>query len=222
LWIDATPIPASGRVVSLTASDGTPLGGMLYESPSRPASGVVLVHMLGRSKDEWSAVADRLQGAGTTVLALDLRGHGSSGGNGAMLSAMSADVRAAIDWLAARPGIRAESLAVVGASLGANLAAIAAADAPGVRAVALISPSLVYRAVRLEPGLMRKFADRPVWLAASTADPYALRTIRELAVGSGPREQLLSSARGHGTTLLTADPELSRALVDWLERTLIF
>jgi alpha-beta hydrolase superfamily lysophospholipase len=215
-------VEAAGRVVGFAAPDGTPLAGMLYEAPERPAPAVVLVHMLGRSKDEWAPFANRLQEAGATVLALDLRGHGSSGGNGAMLTAMVSDVRAAVEWLAMRPDVRGGGLAIVGASLGANLAASAAAGAPNVRAVALLSPSLDYRGVRIDSGIVKKLGERALWLACSTADPYALRTVKELATGSGPREQRLSGTRAHGTQLLSADPDVAAALVDWLERTLIF
>ena len=218
----ASLVEAAGRPVGFTAPDGTSLHGLLYEASARPAPGIVLVHMLGRSKDEWSWVADRLQEAGATVLALDLRGHGSSGGSPALLAPMVTDVTAAIDWLADRPHVRFGSLAVVGASLGANLAALAAADRGSVRAVALVSPSLDYRGVRLDSGTMKKLAGRPVWLAASTEDAYALRTVKELVSTGGTREQLLSTARAHGTGLLGADPELARSLMDWLRRTLVF
>ena len=135
---------------------------------------------------------------------------------------MSTDVRAALDWMAARSGVRSGGLGVVGASLGANLAAIAAAEAHAVHAIALISPSLDYRGVRLDSGVLRKLGERPIWLAASTEDPYALRTVKALAGSTGSREQRLSGTRAHGTALLSADPDLARALVDWLEQTLIF
>ena len=93
-------------------------------------------------------------------------------------------------------------MAAVGASLGANLVALAAADVPAVRALALVSPSLDYRGVRLDANVMKKIGDRPVCLAASSHDPYALRTLKELAQGSGAREQRLSDAAAHGTNLL--------------------
>ena len=218
----AAPVWAAGRPVSIIAPDGTTLAAMFYEASPRPAPAVVLVHMLGRSKDEWRVVADRLEGAGIAALAIDLRGHGRSGGNGSALSAMVDDVRAGLSWLAAHPSVRPEALGVVGASLGANLVGIAAADTPAVRAIAMISPSLDYRGLRLDAGVMRKLGDRPVWLAASTEDPYALRTIKELTQEGGAGEQRLTGVRGHGTSLLWADPDLSRALVDWLQRTLIF
>jgi alpha-beta hydrolase superfamily lysophospholipase len=195
---------------------------MLYEASSRPAPGVVLVHMLGRSKDEWSQTAERLQDAGITALAIDLRGHGQSGGYGSELHAMVGDVRAALRWLAGRPGMRATAMAIAGASLGANLAALVAADDPSLVGVALISPSLDYRGLRLDPPHIKKLAGRPMFLAASTEDPLALRTVKDLAADGVAREQRLSSVRGHGTALLASDPELARALVDWLRARLIF
>jgi pimeloyl-ACP methyl ester carboxylesterase len=178
--------------------------------------------MLGRSKDEWAAVATRLQEAGATVLAMDLRGHGGSGGDGATFGPMSADVRTAVEWLTARGGVRPGALAIVGASLGATLAVMAATDLPSVRAVGLISPSLDYRGLRLDATAIKKLGSKAVWLVASTEDPYALRTIRELAGSNGVREQRLSAIRAHGTALFSADPDLTPALVDWLRRTLIF
>jgi pimeloyl-ACP methyl ester carboxylesterase len=218
----AATVLASGRPVTFTSNDATPLAAMFYEASNRPAPGVLLVHMLGRSKDEWSSTAERLQDVGISVLAIDLRGHGSSSGNGAMLAPMVDDVQAGLNWLSTRPGIRPGAIALVGASLGANLAAVAAARGAAVRALALISPSLDYRGVRIDATLMRKIGDRPVWLAASTEDPYALRTVKELVSSGGAYEQRLSGARAHGTGLLTADQDLARALVDWLRRTLIF
>ena len=219
--LTSTPASAAGRPVTLVAADGTVLGGMFYEASPRPAPAVVLVHMLGRSKDEWLRFAERLEDAGIAALAIDLRGHGRSGGNGSELTAMVGDVQAAITWLAAHPSVRPDALAVVGASLGANLAGIAAADSGMVRGVGMISPSLDYRGVRLDAAVIKKLGMRAVWLAASTDDPYSLRTIREFTATAALHEQRLSGVRAHGTTLLSTDPELTRALVDWLRRTLI-
>ena len=222
-WVACcSPALASGRPVTLPSTDGTSLTAMFYESSQRPSPAVVLVHMLGRSKDEWIRIAEQLQDAGISALAIDLRGHGQSGGDGSMLSQMVHDVQGATTWLATRPTVRTASIGVVGASLGANLAALAAAELATLRVVALISPSLDYRGVRLDASVMRKLGDRPVWLAASTEDPYAVRTIKELVGGNIAREQRLSGARAHGTALLSADQDLARALVDWLRRSLIF
>ena len=213
---------ASGRGVTLTSLDGTPLTGELYEAPSRPAPGVVLIHMLTRNKGDWDSLANRLQEAGITALAIDLRGHGGSSGSPQVLPAMVQDVRAAVQWLSARQGVRPGAIGSVGASLGASLALLAAVELPMVRAIALVSPSLDYRGLRTDTGLLKKLGARSIWLSASADDPLALRTLRDFASEpSGPREQLVSSAAGHGTPLLNADQDVGRALVDWLRRSLL-
>jgi alpha-beta hydrolase superfamily lysophospholipase len=217
-----TPALAAGRAVTFSSFDGTQLTATLYEPSSRQSPGVVLVHMLGRSKEDWQNVAERLEDAGIVALAIDLRGHGRSSGSMATLPPMVGDVASAVAWLASRPNMRPGAIAVVGASLGANLAALAAADLPTVQALALVSPSLDYRGLRLDAATMKKIGDRPVLMLASTQDPYALRTLRELTADAGGREQRLSNAVGHGTSLLAADADSARALVEWLRRILGF
>ncbi|MDO8793368.1 MAG: pyridoxine 5'-phosphate synthase [Vicinamibacterales bacterium] len=218
----ASPAEAGGRGVTLTSLDGTALAGELYEASSRPAPGVVLIHMLTRNKSDWDSLANRMQDAGITALAIDLRGHGSSSGSPQALPAMVQDVRAAVQWLSARQGVRPGAIGIVGASLGASLALLAAVELPMVRAIGLVSPSLDYRGLRTDTSLLKKIGARSIWLAASAEDPLALRTLRDFASEpSGPREQIVSSAAGHGTSLVNADNEVGRALVDWLRRSLL-
>ncbi len=213
---------AAGRAVAFPSLDGTNLAGEFYEAASRPAPAVVLVHMLTRSKADWGSLPDRLQEAGITALTFDLRGHGGSSGSPQVLAGMVQDVRAAAQWLAARQGVRPGSIALVGASLGASLSLLAAVELPSVRAIGLLSPSLDYRGLRTDSNLVRKLGGRAMWLAASAEDPLALRTLRDFAADTtGPREQLMSNTVAHGTALLERDPEVGRALVDWLRRSLL-
>jgi len=218
----ASTAEASGRAVTFTSLDGTSLAGEYFEASSRPAPAVVLVHMLTRTKADWGSLPDRLQDAGITALTVDLRGHGGSSGSPQALADMVQDVRAATAWLGARQGVRPGSVALVGASLGASLSLLAAVELPAVRAIALLSPSLDYRGLRTDVGLVRRLGGRSLWLAASAEDPLALRTVRDFAADStGPREQVISTAVAHGTALLERDPEVGRALVDWLRRSLL-
>jgi len=213
---------AGGRPVTFASLDGVTLSAQFYEASARPAPGVVLVHMLARSKADWDEFAQKLEDAGITSLAIDLRGHGGSGGSATSLQAMAQDVRAAVQWLSGRPGVRPDAIGVAGASLGANLALIVAADQPLVRVVAAVSPSLDYRGVRVGPELMRKLGDKRVWLGASSEDPYAARTLHELTVdGGGRREQYQTPTVAHGTNLLAADASFASGLVDWLRQRLL-
>lgn len=234
LWLlSAAPAIAAGRPVTFQSGDGTTLAGELFDASlgSSPvargaaedrAPGVVLVHMLSRNKGDWHGLPDRIREAGMTALAFDLRGHGGSAGSAADFPAMVQDVRAAVQWLASRAGVRPDAIAVIGASLGASLALLAAAELPQIRAVGLLSPSLDYRGLRTDLALIKRIGARPLWLASSSEDPLALRTARDFAAeSSGPREQHVSGAGGHGTQLLARDGDVARILVDWLRRSLV-
>jgi len=208
----------AGQPVQLRAADGVTIAATVYPADGS-ASAVVLVHMFTRTRDDWRAFAERLQATGMTALAIDLRGHGASGGAATPTPAMALDVQAGIDFLAAQAGVR--GIAVVGASLGASAAILAAADSPLVRGVALLSPSTDYRGVRIDAAL-RKYGGRPMLLIASTDDPLAARTVRGLVTATPPvpaREQRLSLVAAHGTQILDRDPDVATALVDWLRRT---
>lgn len=219
LLLAPAPALAAGQPVPLHTTDGITLAATLYDADGAAAPAVVLVHMFTRSKDDWRAFAERLQASGITALAVDLRGHGGSGGPTAPAAAMALDVRAAVDYLAARGGVR--GIAVVGASLGASAALMAAAESSLVRGVALLSPSSDYRGVRIDQAL-RKYGSRPMLLVASSDDPYALRTVRGMvSEPAGARDQRISPVAAHGSQLLDRDPDVATALVDWLRRTLL-
>jgi acetyl esterase/lipase len=205
---------ATPRRVALRGEDGAALTGAYYESSRRPAPGIVLLHMLRRSHADWDIAASQLADAGFAVLALDFRQAGD-------LAALSGDVRAAKAFLRERTEVVPGSIGLAGASIGANLAMLDAADDAGVRSVALLSPGLDYLGLRIETA-MRKYAGRPALLVGSTRDPYARRSIQHLTtIGPGTREVRLTDSVAHGTTLLSRDPELIAALVDWFERTLL-
>ena len=214
------PVNAAGRVVTFRAADGRTLTGLLLDAEPRPAPAVVLVPMLGRPRDDWQLVAQRLAEARISALAIDLPGVSVPAEPDA-LAAWSEDIRAAVAFLASRPAdVRAGSIGIAGASLGAGLAAVAAAADPSVRSIALVSPSLDYRGLRIEAP-MRAYGARPALLMASLQDPYAARSIRELSQEApGPRELRWSSVPAHGSLLLQRDTDLIRSLVEWFQLTL--
>jgi dienelactone hydrolase len=175
--------------------------------------------MLGRSKDDWQAVAERLATANVTSLAVDLPGSAIPD-EAAALAAWQSDVRSAVDFLAGSPGVRPGAIGLVGASLGANLAVLAAAGDPRVRSIVLVSPTLDYRGVRIETPL-RQYGGRPALLVASLKDAYSARSVRELVKEApGVRETRWAETPAHGTVLLAREPDLVQALVEWFQRTL--
>jgi len=211
---------AAGRAVSFRAVDGRTVNALLMEANTRPAPAVVLVPMLGRPKDDWQVVAQRFADSGITALAIDLPGLNLPS-DSAELIGWSGNIRAAVEYLAQRPvDVRAGSIGVVGASLGANLTVAAASGDPHVRSIALVSPSLDYRGVRIEVP-MKTYGARPALLVASLHDPYAARSVRELARDqSGMRQMRWSETAAHGTVLLARDPDLVTSLIEWFQLTL--
>jgi dienelactone hydrolase len=215
----SSPAFAAGRPVTFRANDGRVVNATISEAGQRPAPAVVLVPMLGRSKDDWQQLAERLADANITALAIDLPGMGYPG-DGAALSAWHTDVIAAVTYLSSRSDVRASSIGVAGASLGANLAVLAGAADSRIQSLALVSPSLDYRGVRIEAPL-RQYGGRPALLIASLRDPYALRSARTLADEAlGIREVRSSETAAHGSLLLSRDPEMGAAVVEWFRRTL--
>ena len=217
----AQPQPeAAGRIVSFRLADGRMVSGLWMEAQERPAPAVVLVPMLGRPHDEWQVTAQRLADVNINALAIDLPGSALPE-NPAELTRWHEAITAAIAYLAGHPlDVRPGAIGVAGASLGANLALVAGAATPAIASLALLSPSLDYRGVRID-SLLSQYGGRPALLMASIHDPYAARSVRTLAQDvSGPREVRWSSIAAHGTLLLSRDPDLVEALVEWFQRTL--
>lgn len=213
---------AAVQRVVIRTDDGVSLGATWYEPHDRPGPAVILVHMLQGTRRDWESLPQRLSAAGIGVLAFDLRGHGDSSGSGSDYAAMRADVKAARRYLAARSDVIPGRIGVAGASLGASVAALAAADeATAFASLALLSPVTDFRGVRID-GALRKLAARRMLVVASDEDSYAMRTARDIQkAAAGTRELLILSGAGHGTAMLWRSPDLAGSLVDWFRRTLL-
>ena len=215
---------AEPQTVTLTAKDGVQVTGSLFLPEKRPAPAVVLLHMMTRSRHDWDGAGQKFVEAGVAALAIDFRRSGQPGtdarGN-EDLTDLVLDAEAARAYLASRPEISAARIGVAGASLGANVAVLVAAADPGVKSLALLSVSLEYRNLRVDPAI-KKFGSRPALLVASSEDAYALRSARTMvSMGDGARELRVLSGAGHGSAMLNKDPDLITARVDWFLRTLL-
>lgn len=115
----------------------------LAAKPRRAA--VVFVHGKdARRGDELKAptlaLARRLVARGVSVLMIDLRGHGSSSASRLSYGQLERhDVLGAVDWLLER-GYPSDAIGVLGGSMGAATALLAAADEPMLRALVVDSP----------------------------------------------------------------------------------
>lgn len=95
------------------------------EPAATPTPAVVFSHGLSASKEMYLEPCRELAMKGVIVLAIDLRGHGATGGaNDAGLTERR-DVWAAVDYLSGVPGVDGNRIAVGGHSLGAITATAA-------------------------------------------------------------------------------------------------
>jgi hypothetical protein len=212
-------LSAAARTVMLRSPSGRTVEASLNEASQRPAPAVVLVGTLGHPREEWQAIGQRMADARITTLAIDLPAA-TLPAEASGLNGWADDVRGAIAFLAGRAETKAGAIGVLGAGLGASLAAVAASGDLQVRALALVSPNLDYRGFRIENAL-RQFGARPAYLVASRQDPYSARSVRELAKnGPGPREVQMADVVASGTSLLVREPDLVRLLIEWFQRTL--
>jgi alpha-beta hydrolase superfamily lysophospholipase len=218
---------AGSQDVSFKTDDGLTIAGSLYAA-SRPGPAVILLHMQTRTREDWHAVASRLADAGMTALAFDFRGHGASDpaaadGEPQDISRLHLDIKAAVAFLAARREVVPGRIGIAGASIGANLAMLYAANDDKVRSLALLSPGLDYRNLRPEAGL-KKYGSRPALIVVSQEDNYATNSCRQFA-GTGPgigvRDLRVLNGAGHGTAMIAHQPDLVVTLVDWFRRTLL-
>lgn len=219
----AEPLPAapgSPQEIQIEVSDGLTIAGTFHPASGEPPwPGVLLLHMLNGNRGQWDGLVPALTSGGYAILAIDLRGHGGTGGEMDWGKAGD-DILQVLDYFYNLPYINPERVAMAGASIGANLALVSAANQPGIAAVALLSPGLDYRGVTT-PDSLAMYGERPLFLAASEEDGYAADSTRTLAENApGEVELLVFEGAGHGTQMLEGEPGLGAALIAWLDRFL--
>jgi dipeptidyl aminopeptidase/acylaminoacyl peptidase len=143
---DAPPSGAGpGRSDVTIPGAGTTLGGILYRAdPSTPKPAIVVLHGWQAPGTNGAAVVDprarRFSEEGYVALALALRGWPPSGGADDCGLLQPDDAAAAVEWLRLQPGVEAGRIAIVGFSQGGQVALLAAARDPRLRAVVAYFP----------------------------------------------------------------------------------
>ena len=210
-----------GRRVEIQAEDGVRLAGTFYppESDSPPVPGVILLHMLWSERSAWEDFAVQLNEAGYAVLAMDFRGHGETGGEVDWEKAVQ-DVGHTWSYLKAIESVDDERLAIIGASIGANVALTAAAIEPKVGTVVLLSPGGNYAGVKTHDPMV-DYGERPVLIAASEQDTYAAESSLRLAeLAAGDAQLIMYPGSGHGTIMLDREADLRGLIIAWLDEHL--
>ncbi len=209
----------SGETVGFTTQEGFAIKGTYYDSNSTKA--ILLLHMLGRDRHDYDEFAGQLQAEGFSVLSIDLRGHGESTLKNGMTTRytsfsekdfndMAHDVAAAKGLLAGK-GKKMD--AIIGASIGANIALKYAVGDETVKTVVLLSPGENYRGVSTTDAAEQ--LKIPAYIVASTGDSYSADSSKKLiSLLPGKKDLALLKGNNHGTDML--DSELNRKIMNWI------
>ncbi len=225
--------------VSFKTDDGVTIAGTFYR-PSKlrmeKVPVVILLHALGGTRADWAAFAKECTSEGYAALAIDLRGHGESlsfpGGTrrwqelaDADIASMYRDVKAAAAWITSRREANEDRIAIVGASIGANLAINYSITDPRVRTVVLLSPGLNYRGID-SMFAAEHYGTRAIMIVASESDQPAGRDAETLyeAVKKHASQPKLKMYPGslHGANLMNGANGLDRIIFAWFGNHLLF
>jgi esterase/lipase len=209
--------PTSGELPKALTStiDGYTIAYNIYKNkPGSPS--IILLHMLRRTKSDWDSIAKWLQESGYTVIVPDLRGHGQSAGHWEQFTPddfnkMAYDV-AAIKSVLQNEGANVKKLAIVGASIGANVALNYAANDQDVRTVVLLSPGLEYRGVSTANTRYNK----PFLVVASKDDEYSAQSAQVIIQSNPSAKILMYEDAGHGTNMFIKN-DLAPNILEWLQ-----
>lgn len=228
-------MPAEPEIVQLPAADELILVGDYYALPDIQAPTVLLLHGLEASRNDWAALIQPLSTAGYNVLAVDLRGHGETGGEKDWEAAVG-DVQTWLDWLREQPGVQASGISIIGADLSSSLAMIGCgSDSECVTAIALAPVAIgcgsrdcsqeiegVEEAVLgyLDEALISTLSNssRNILLLSGREDNNSIESIKQMR--SLVPDQIATAAAGFGRAmeLLSATRSSAvKAIVEWLD-----
>ena len=143
---DVTTVSAPGRYEVSLPGSGVTLGGILFRpaSTSKPLPAIIVLHgwaqpgVSGAPRVE--GTARRLSEQGYVALALSMRGWPPSSGWDDCGTQQPDDVAKAADWLAALPGVNADSIGVLGFSLGGQVALLSGTRSGRIKAIVAYFP----------------------------------------------------------------------------------
>jgi len=192
---------------------------------------VILIHQGGSSRNEWKsrAIWNFLIKEGYAILAYDIRHHGDSEKDaGDMNDLFNNPNRAPLDLLAAISYVKKDKridqdrIGIIGASIGANLACVAAAsDNYGVKTVVALSAKTT--AAQNLSGKTKPITLKNALFIASEDEQNGMREkwakqLYEMTTGN----KLVGIAPGnkHGSYILKEDKNMNTVVQEWIKNTL--
>ena len=207
--------------VSLLTSDGVSLKANYYPSLKSESKNdlLLLLHGAYQDSNSWNSFRITAQEAGYAAFTVDFRGHGQSDGEKTFDASMDYDVEAALDWLHTSLDVSEQQIALIGESLGANLALRAGARHPDIPTVILLSPGMILWEISIKEAIF-DYGPRPLLMIATEEDSYPAETVRQLdKLTQGTHKLLFFPGEQHGTEMIDTQPNLAILMLTWLQET---
>jgi dienelactone hydrolase len=204
------------KEVSFEGDEDLEIFGLLYAPETTTAPTILLIHEAGSKKEIWDEFAQKWVGLGYTLIAIDARGHGKTGGYGGWAGAIK-DWPLIFEQMKKLPEVNPDEIAVIGASMGGGAAYFACAAEVSCKTAVLLSPA----PLGLGPKLIERFAKRSVLVIVAEDDGGFAVNAPKFAEGlQGASEIVTVKGSDHGTQILRAMPEMIEKVETWLAKEL--
>ncbi len=198
------------------------------QEESYPA--IILIHQGGSSHKEWLElpIFNALLKEGYALLAYDVRLHGESGKDGEFSDLFNNPKRAPLDLLAAIKFLKQDKridnnrIGIIGASIGANLACVAAASNEYDIKSAVSLSSKTSAAQNLS-GMENAIILKNVFHIASKEEQGGKRDAwaNELFnMTKGEKKVQIAPGNKHGSYIIKEHPYLQSEIIKWFKKTL--
>jgi dienelactone hydrolase len=219
--------PLQAKTIKMATSDGL----IIHAELSTPKEmkgqlpAVILIHQGGSDHSEWHFLVPALIKMNYVVMAYDVRGHGKSDKVDNIYALFNDpaqapnDLTAVLKYLKKKKYVDHERIAVIGASVGANLANVAISNMGVKTAVAMSGKtSAVYNLANSKKLKMKSV----FYISSNERDGTRAKWAQELFdLTKEPRKiTIVSESEEHGVGIFDDRPKLKGEVLAWLKETL--
>ncbi len=214
--------------ITFTTDDGFNISAIIGkpEKIDGDLPAVILIHQGGSDKSEWDGFFDQLVKQNYIVLAYDIRGHGESDKVDNIYALFNDpnqaphDLFAAIEYLKEYDNVDSDRLAIVGASIGANLAIVGISKMNIKTAVAISAKTSAVENLNGE----KKLHLKSIFYIAADGDQNGKRVewAKELFERTKPPRKIetVVNSSAHGVKIFKDKPQVKNEIIKWLKVTL--
>jgi len=116
--------------------------------------------------------------------------------------------------------VRDDAIAIIGGSIGSNLALVGCANDPDCTTAIALSPGLDYFGVTTETSVTNGLSKRSVLLVAAQRDTYSANSVKQMvSSATGDVGARIFKGNRHGTSLLLGDTSeaTTTLILAWLD-----